>query len=313
MIQGSLQPNPEKFNSVACSGAKFSAILEYLLSTRDRRGRPARGNAPKFVTIAMGGNDIGILYLVLTCLYSVPITGTGCDALIQKAFDTLNTQAFEYNLFEVLYIVQDRGRKSRGPDFHIFVTGYAQLFNSETPQCNEVTFGSNRLLLPPQFLTQARRAKMNELAVALNRVLQNIVARCSPEDVTYVHYDMLFEGHRFCDRDEPNPDNDEKWVFQLGTTSDPINQVADLEQVLGSHETEYAVARSLLRKTLPRALGLVDSSSLDTEIGPTAEAANLTGGYNAMLRDYSCFPSQIPRPSSYSGCNSPGNERSPVI
>ena len=283
---GSLQPIPERFNFVACSGAKTSEIIDHQLSIQDRPGRPAWGRTPQFVTITMGGNDVGILYLVLTCIYSVPITGKGCDALIQQGFDALDTEEFNYNLYEVLYLVRRQGKTSNRRNFHIFVTGYAQLFNSETTQCNEVTFGSSRLLLTPQFLTQARRARMNALAVALNRVLQRVVARFPAEDVTYVDYDMLFEGHRFCDRVEPSPNDDETWFFQLGTTSDPINRRADLQQFQDSNETENAVARSLLRKALPRAGGLVNSSSDDTITGPPAMTANLTGGYNAMFSDY---------------------------
>ena len=284
---GSLSPNPEKLNFVACSGAKFSEIVDYQLNTRDRPGRPAWGNDPDFVTITMGGNDIGILYLVLTCIYSVPITGKGCDALIQQAFDMLDTQEFDYNAYEVIYLVRNQGKTARRPNFHIFVTGYAQLFNSQTTQCNGVTFGSNRLLLPPQFLTQARRARMNELAVALNHVLKTVVGRFPPGDVTFVDYDPLFEGHRFCDREEPNPDDDETWFFQYGTTSDPINPVTtSLGQLSGSNKTPIAAARSLSRRGLPRAGTLVNSSSDDTITGPKAAALNANGGYGAVLRDY---------------------------
>lgn len=49
--QGSLRPNPDIFNFVACSGATFPEILRYQLSNHDRPGRPSWGDAPEFVTL----------------------------------------------------------------------------------------------------------------------------------------------------------------------------------------------------------------------------------------------------------------------
>ena len=259
---GSLQPSPQKFNFVACSGAKFSEILDYQLIERDRPGRPAWGTAPQFVTITMGGNDVGILYLVLTCIYSVRILGIGCDAVIQRGFTILDSQDFIDGLSEVIRDVRYAGRRLYGRDFHIYVTGYARLFNSATTQCDQVTFRPSRFLLPAEYLTRARRLRMNELAVALNRALEAAVAEFPSRFVTFVDYDPLFEGHRFCDRNEPNPNDDDTWFFQLGTTSDPIGQATGRTEVSAN------------------------DSRNDNNPGPIPAAGNVTGRENAAFSDY---------------------------
>ena len=255
--QGSLRPNPGRYNFVACSGAKFAEILVHQLDQHDRPGWPAWGTAPEFVTITMGGNDIGILPLVLTCIYSIKVPfGKECDDVIQQGFENLDSDEFKDGLADVIRTVRDQGRRQQGSNFHIFVTGYAQFFNSETSQCNGVTFGAGLSLLPAQYLTRDRRRRMNQLAVALNRLLETAVG-LFPDDVTYVDYDALFEGHRFCDRFEPNANDDETWFFALSTTSDPTNQATGLEGVHGTNRTEGAGALSLPNITLPFAAGLL--------------------------------------------------------
>ncbi len=289
---GSLQPSPDKFNFVACSGAKLPEIIDQQFLDHGRPGRPAWG-APEFVTITMGGNDVGILYLVLTCIYSVRIIVIDCDAVIQRGFDILDSDDFKSKLNDVIGVVGIEGRRLYGPNFHIFVTGYAQLFNSDTEQCDHVTFKPDSLLLTPQYLTRARRIRMNELAIALNGALETAVGRFPPSDVTFVDYDALFEGHRFCDRPEPNANDDETWFFALGTTSDPTDQANGYIEVAGTNATGKNVARSLRRKTHPRANQILDGQNDGTprhlpvkEPRDDTIPGNVTGGLNAMFADY---------------------------
>ena len=280
ITQSSLQPNPGRFNFVACSGAKFDEIGTWQLLNRAFPGRPIWGNSPEFVTITMGGNDIGILPLVLTCIYSVRILAMPCDAVIQRGFDILDSENFKFDLFAVIKAVQDKGRTRHGQDFHIFVTGYAQLFNSERAQCDQVTFKPNGigLVLPPEFLTRERRKKMNNLAVALNHALETAVGLFNSRDVTFVDYDHLFEGHRFCDRDEPNVNDDETWFFGLGTTSDPTHGVAGIDELPGANRTDDLVPRSLNRKAvthgasinIPRNVAIVENITGEVNAGALA-------------------------------------------
>ena len=63
---------------------------------------------------------------------------------------------------------------------------------------------------------------MNGLALALNQALQDAVSSFDTSlNVHYVDYDARFEGHRFCDREEPSPDNPDTWFFNWSTKEDP--------------------------------------------------------------------------------------------
>ena len=227
---GSLEPNPSKFNNVACSGNTFQQILdkEFLDEPEDdgKYGkRPAWGKEPEFVTITMGGNDIGILNLISTCIYSFKLWGKDCDQVIQEGHDIINGQQFQTDMKAVITKAVDKGRGAVGLEFRLFVTGYAQFFNQETTQCNDVTFKPGWNPLSPQYLTIERRTAMNGLALALNQALKSAVDGFpSDQGVTYVDYDNELEGHRFCDRDEPAPDDEDTWFFNWKTKDDPATQ-----------------------------------------------------------------------------------------
>ena len=68
---------------------------------------------------------------------------------------------------------------------------------------------------------------MNTLALALNTAIKSAVAAIDPlYNVHYVDYDSQFQGHRFCDVNEPAPNNPGTWFFNWKTTDDPSLQTA---------------------------------------------------------------------------------------
>ena len=85
------------------SGAKFARILNHRLIEEDRPERLAWGTASEFFTITIGGNDIGILYLVLPCIYSIPIIGRECDTTIERGFTILESQDLKMAIRTVRY------------------------------------------------------------------------------------------------------------------------------------------------------------------------------------------------------------------
>jgi lysophospholipase L1-like esterase len=97
VVQAELKPVPSKFNNVACSGNTFKQIRDKeLLDKPEDDGkygsRPAWGEAPEFVTITMGGNDIGILDLISTCIYSFKVWGMDCLQVSVVPFDNRMNQ-----------------------------------------------------------------------------------------------------------------------------------------------------------------------------------------------------------------------------
>ena len=227
---GSLQPNPRRFNNVACSGNTFQQILdkEFLDQPQSdgRYGmRPVWGNAPEFATITMGGNDIGILNLVLTCIYSLKLWGNDCDTVIANGFKYTESDEFTSKAKEVIQTALTKSSGTRiGSKFKFFVTGYAQFFNQEREQCNTVTFKRPWAPGKPIYLTVEKRTSMNKLATALNTALENVVKTFPSDKVYWVNYDAAFDGHRFCDHDEPSPNNDDTWFFNWDDNDDAANE-----------------------------------------------------------------------------------------
>ena len=223
-----LDPAPSKFNHVACSGNTFDKIKDKeLLDQPQEDGkygtRPAWGEAPEFVTITMGGNDIGILNLVATCILSIKPIGMDCDKVIQSAFDEIKKPEFNAGLDDLMNAIVKKGRGTRvGDRFKVFVVGYAQFFNQETTQCDNVDFRPRWSLIKAEKLTTGRRKAMNELALALNEALEDLVNRFRDQGVFWIDYDKEFEGHRFCDREEPSPNDPDTWFFNYYTQDDPM-------------------------------------------------------------------------------------------
>lgn len=65
---------------------------------------------------------------------------------------------------------------------------------------------------------------MNGLALNLNNTLKEAVSDFNDPGVVYIDYDARFEGHCFCDREEPNPNDDQTWFFNWYTTDDSTAQ-----------------------------------------------------------------------------------------
>ena len=232
VVQAGLKPVPSKINNVACSGNTFQQIKDKeLLDKPENDGnngiRPAWGKAPEFVTITMGGNDIGILNLISTCVLSFKLWGLDCEEVIQYGHDTIKSQKFKDDLNGLIKAVVDKGRStSVGDRFKVFVVGYAQFFNQKTTQCNDISFKPSWNPLAAQKLTVERRTAMNGLALALNEALSKAVNGFKDKGVYWIDYDKDFDNHRFCDRKEPSPDDPETYFFNYYTKDDPKSEVA---------------------------------------------------------------------------------------
>ena len=126
---GSLQPNPLKWNNVACSGNTASQILdkEFLDKPEDdgKNGiRPVWGDKPEFVTITMGGNDVGILNLITTCSLSFKLWGQNCEQVIQEGMNIAQSDELKANFTAVIEKAYTKGRSTPvGVQFQVFVTG----------------------------------------------------------------------------------------------------------------------------------------------------------------------------------------------
>ncbi|KAL9632082.1 MAG: hypothetical protein Q9164_005537 [Protoblastenia rupestris] len=255
-LNNGLEPKPQKVNYVACSGEKFNKIIDnQFLDRPSTFGRPAWGDKPHFVTLTMGGNDIGFRELVTVCVYSIRIfTLADCEKVIKNAQMVVKSPDFVRGAKDVINKALAKGNAQVGPSFKVFVTGYAQFFNEQTTQCNDISFKPKYSLLKAQKLTIERRQALNKIARDLNSALQTAVEQAKivhPDRVFYVDYDAQFEGHRFCDRTEPNPKDPETWFFNLesndAATGEFLNSIPKIHRVMSGLSNDSISGRDYLQ------------------------------------------------------------------
>jgi lysophospholipase L1-like esterase len=131
-------------NNVACSGASTGDILAHQFADLDTTdtmygSRPKFGS-PKMATLSLGGNDVGLRYLLNSCIYNFYPTYYTCDNAIKDAYSAISDQGLVTSISSVISKTLEKGRVASGNDFNVFVSGYAQFFNSDTDQCSSVAW-----------------------------------------------------------------------------------------------------------------------------------------------------------------------------
>ena len=281
-----LVPKPRNFNYVACSGNTFQQIFDDQFQDaqhcrlRNLRNQcwPAWGSRPAFITLTMGGNDVNIAQLVQACILNISLSRKGCDGLIDGAFDILRSDDFQTNAIRVLQRALTKGVAGYGPGFHVYILGYAQFFNATTTQCDRISLQPSWVPRDPSnaFLTQLRRMRMNELARTLNDRLQTIAAIFPSTSVTFLSYDHLFQGHRFCDRTEADANDPLTWFFSWNSTVDPPVQPGN-----NLTATETLLQRDLAMQRIYKSAGFVNAS--DPVNGTTADIEDDAAFYEALF------------------------------
>lgn len=229
-----------KLNFPACAGRLFPQIRAQQLGDD-------WGKAPGFVTISMGGNDIGFKELVTKCIYGINLFAgrTPCQTLIDRSRAKLESGQIEQGAVDTLNAIMKKARDQKlANEFKIYVLGYARFFNDQTTQCNNV----RGLRVPrflrlskPELLTVDLRKQLNDLAVKLNLALLAATKRATnPGQIVWTPIDDLFNTHRFCDRDEPNPNDPQTWFFTFYA-----------DDVAPTGSTPAASGKSRLAKRLP--------------------------------------------------------------
>jgi len=152
----------------ACSGATTADVLneqvDLVTPTTD------------YVTITVGGNDVGFRDVVTTC--ALPGWLGSCTAVVKAGLSTLRT-VLPARLDRVYAAVEERA-----PGATVVVTGYPRLFNGA--DCNPLTF-----------FTGAEMASINAGILELNDLIE---ARAEAAGFTFVDVAPAFSGHAVCDR-----------------------------------------------------------------------------------------------------------------
>lgn len=152
---------------VACSGAVTNDVTNRQLR--------ALSSTTAYVTITVGGNDLGFRSVLTEC--AMPGWMSDCNGAIDGGLDVLSN-ALPGRLRNLLETV-----RSRAPGAKVLLTGYPQLFNDE--DCSIATFFSD---------TEQRR--LNAATDQLNKALQH---QASAAGAAYVNPATLYAGHAWCD------------------------------------------------------------------------------------------------------------------
>lgn len=246
------------FHNVACGGATTKTIVYKQMSYL---------READLVTIQVGGNEVDFFPVLNECIQQWRPLST-CDREINRARSLIQSTQF-------LQAFDDMIRHAtRKTDMwtQVLVLGYATFFNTQTEQCNKVSFSKTN---KANVLSNRLRASFNDLVIMLNTVIE---ASARAHGATYVDIDALFEGHRFCEEgvEEPRPDWEGTWFFREA----PNMAVEQSEWQL---ETQ-ADHRSQLRSPMP----LSKFSDLTRTFHPTAR------GHKAIAQHISSMIKELP-------------------
>jgi lysophospholipase L1-like esterase len=153
----------------ACARARTSDVLA-------RQVRSLR-RSTAYVTLTIGGNDLGFAQVLSTC--ARPSWLGNCDKAVNRARRQLHS-TLPRRLDAVLAAI-----RSRSPHARVVVTGYPRLFGGQ--DCSALTFFSG-----------SERRRLNTATDELDAVIR---ARTRAARLRYVSPAGVFRGHAWCARD----------------------------------------------------------------------------------------------------------------
>jgi lysophospholipase L1-like esterase len=159
----------------ACTGADTADVLADQV--------PALGTGTSYVTVTVGGNDVGFSPVITEC--ALPWWVSDCSGAIASARRVLT------GVLPARYDSVFRAVAAEAPRATVVVGGYPRLFNGE--DCSWATFFSRR--------------EMTALNAATDDLDALIQDRSAAHDLEYVDPRAAFTGHAVCD--------DVEWVNGL--------------------------------------------------------------------------------------------------
>ncbi|KAH9214784.1 SGNH hydrolase-type esterase domain-containing protein [Leptodontidium sp. 2 PMI_412] len=198
---------------LACSGATTPEVLSKQVSRL--------GTGYDLITLSTGGNDVGLVNILNQCIYQWNSNNGngGCDNQLTES-ERLIKDVLPGNFDKITAELKNKV----GSDRRIYWTGYANFFDDSTTDCDGVSWAFFFNLERKQFLTQARRKRMNDLVNAVNDQIKAAAARGGDQFV-FVDYNQYFiqtQG-RFCEGSTKEPDGgrDGLLFFEWDTDNGP--------------------------------------------------------------------------------------------
>ena len=196
-VQRALDLGPTAF--VACSGA----VSDYVINESNQENAELPQAIPvsdetQFVTITIGGNDIGFGDAIRNCLKSV--TAQACRDEIATANGKAADPDFLADIEEALSGIKSLG----GNDTQVIAIGYPQLYPEYEDISGSCTWGSPTLAplsdgkISGRTITEDEIDELREVHDILNDVLETAVANTADPDIHFVDPTDAFETHEIC-------------------------------------------------------------------------------------------------------------------
>ncbi|EEP80542.1 predicted protein [Uncinocarpus reesii 1704] len=220
-----------------------------------------------FVTLSIGGNDIGFFDLLNACLFQFyGPASPNCETVKKVARARILSREFWQTYSLVLDAIL---RKNPARSFRIFANGYGKFFDTAlTEECNTKSLGY-WLGYQPKLTVKTRR-ELNEISTMLNDRIGQIISWKKNERVILVNWDPRFDSHRFC-RPRKGLTDPDTWFFDSrfrlrgGDPIDPETCKEDSKVAVGDWDAQARCAIAIthanypkLRPILRRPIGKID-------------------------------------------------------
>lgn len=205
--------NAREFQFLACSGATSPQILANQV--------PQIKDGVQVITVTAGGNDAGFANVLLKCIY--PVFGKSiplCDRALSDAGDVIRSTVFKENVKSLI----SGALAKLGADGRLYYVGYAPFFDTQSTQCNEVSWSTadlDRLVGSSSAkLSTSIRQQINVLVSQANAILDEL-SQASGDNVVFVDYSGWVSqvGGRFCEEGikESYGNNPDLFFYEWGT------------------------------------------------------------------------------------------------
>jgi hypothetical protein len=236
------------FTFSACSGAQYANIAEDKNASQIAKSGPN----PRFITLTIGGNNIGFFNIAVNCIYQQDLrhnygapyeNDPGRTGDCAQAIDVARSripQAMGW-IKDTMQDVMSQENTRPNPTFDIFLSGYVHFFNADQDsQCNGWSFGAIPLVHQPK-LSYPLRRDLNDLVQQLNdqyrrgvdALNSNWWLHPSKSRAHFVDISPGFNAHRFCEPQHTWRNqyySDDVWVWNLSPDT-PSGQEADYPDI----------------------------------------------------------------------------------
>ena len=211
------------FDFRACTGARIEDVLKEEDGGIKGSQLDYATKQANITTLSIGGNDVGFFDILDSCIFHFGGWGTRdvCFEALANTWTIITGTELDDALDLVIKGVINNTTPVDSPQ--LFITGYSQFFNAESTQCNNATFciwenpAKNHTC--PRLSHELRRT-LNSMIKALNVKVGLAAERAALDHpharIQFVDYDQTFEGHRFCEPHNVEPDysNPDIWFYQ---------------------------------------------------------------------------------------------------